>query len=212
MYCRLCKTPAEPFFEGRHGDYFNCPRCLGVFLAPADHLDPAEERARYETHNNDVHDERYQKFVDPIVSAVKADYSTSKKGLDFGSGTGPVISHLLRQEGYSIDQYDPYFENDTSIFRNRYDFIVCCEVIEHFRHPAREFAKLNQLLEPAGTLICMTELLLPETKFEDWYYKDDPTHIFFYRPETVAYVAEAFEFVEHSINGRLVKWVKKSGA
>ncbi len=173
-------------------------------MAPDDHLDTADEKARYETHNNDVNDERYQEFVSPIVDAVTKNFTTGKSGLDYGSGIGPVISHLLKAKGYVVDQHDPIFDNNPMVFRNRYDFIVCCEVIEHFRHPAREFLKLNQLLKPNGKLICMTDLLTPDVKFPEWYYKDDPTHIFFYRKETIKFVQKAFGFSASSIDSRTV--------
>ncbi|CAN5174587.1 class I SAM-dependent methyltransferase [soil metagenome] len=204
MNCRLCKSTAISFYTGRFGEYFDCPRCRGVFLAPEDHLNAADERARYEIHNNNVDDAGYQNFVKPIVDTVLSSFTTGKKGLDFGCGTGPVISYLLSKEGYSVDLYDPIFSNETLVFRNRYDFIVCCEVIEHFRHPGREFLKLQQLLEPGGKLVCMTQLLADSIDFDNWTYKDDPTHIFFYRSETISYIQRHFGFESSTIEDRLI--------
>ncbi len=204
MDCRLCKSRADLFHTGRFGEYFSCTRCRGVFMSPDHHLSQEGERARYEAHNNDVNDAGYQAFVSPIVDEIKSSFTTGKKGLDFGSGTGPVISSLLKKSGYAVEQYDPIFQKDTSVFRNRYDFIACCEVIEHFRHPAREFLKLQQLLEPKGKLVCMTELLTSEIDFETWKYKEDPTHIFFYRPDTIKFIQATFGFEKSTIKERLI--------
>ncbi len=204
MICRLCKAKARIFYTGRFGEYFECTRCRGVFLSPDDHLTANEERARYETHNNDVNDPKYQKFVSPIVDIVVSAFSPGQKGLDFGCGSGPVISHLLSKRGYQVDLYDPVYSNEAQIFRNRYNFIVCCEVIEHFRHPGREFLKLQQLLVPGGKLVCMTELYTDYVEFESWRYKDDPTHIFFYRAETIALIEKKFGFASSTIEGRSI--------
>jgi len=37
------------------------------------------------------------------------DFNTNHKGLDFGAGTGPVISKVLKDKGYCIAQYDIFF-------------------------------------------------------------------------------------------------------
>jgi len=205
MDCRLCKSRAELFYTGQLGEYFSCTRCLGVFMSPDSHLSQEGERARYESHTNGEDDASYQAFVAPIVDEIRGSFTTGKKGLDFGCGAGPrAISSMLKKSGYSVEQYDPIFKKDTSVFRHRYDFIACCEVIEHFRHPAREFLKLQALLEPKGKLLCMTELLTAEIDFATWPYKDDPTHIFFYRPKTVKFIQDTFGFGKSTIQDRLV--------
>jgi len=99
------------------------------------------------THNNDVNDSGYHKFVSPIVNAVLNDFLPEHKGLDFGAGTGPVISKLLTDRNYQIKQYDPYFFNLPELLQKKYDYIVCCEVIEHFYDPDKEFQLLKSLLK-----------------------------------------------------------------
>ncbi len=173
-------------------------------MSPDNHLSQDGERARHESNSNGVDDASHQESVSPIVDEIRGSFTTGKKGLDFGCGAGPLISSLLKKSGYSIEQYDPIFKKDTSVFRNRYDFIACCEVIEHFRHPAREFLKLQALLEPKGKLLCMTELLTDEIDFATWAYKDDPTHIFFYRPKTIKFIQDTFGFGHSTIRDRLV--------
>ncbi len=125
-------------------------------------------------------------------------------GLDFGCGPGPVISHLLQNSGYMIKQYDPIFHVDQRVLESKYHYIVCCEVIEHFHSPAEEFRRLRSLLKSNGELICMTDLITDETDFAKWYYKNDPTHVFLYRRETLQYIAEEFDFAKCRIDGRLI--------
>ncbi len=78
-------------------------------MDPRDRLVPAPERQYYETHNNDVNDPRYQAFVAPITTAVQRDFSPHSLSLDFGTGTGPVITKVLPDQGYALKLYDPFF-------------------------------------------------------------------------------------------------------
>lgn len=173
-------------------------------MHPHDRPSKHEEKLRYELHNNDIYDPRYRKFVSPIVNSVVNQYPDTSRGLDFGAGTGPVISKMLGDLGYSINLYDPFFHNDKDVLNSKYDFIVCCEVIEHFHQPAREFGLLRSLLEKGGSLICMTEILQEETEFESWYYKNDETHVIFYQERTLEWIKNNFSFSDLLIDGRLV--------
>ena len=167
---------------------------------------PEEERKRYEEHLNDVTDVRYQNFVSPIINAVKTNFSTNSMGLDFGAGTGPVISKVLGDNGYKLKQFDPFFCNDTWALQLKYDYIVCCEVIEHFHSPSKEFELLKSLLKPNGYLYCMTHLYENTIDFDNWYYKNDNTHVFIYQRETLVKIKKLFKFSSLTIENRLVKF------
>ena len=208
MECKLCGGDSVCFFKGRHGEYFRCSNCKSVFLSSLYLPGREKEKKRYEFHNNDIEDEGYCKFVFPIIKNIVSFFSLEHKGLDFGCGPGPVISHLLKKKGFSLDLYDPFFENNRSIFSNKYDFIVCCEVIEHFHNPQKEFSLLYSLLKPAGKLYCMTYILTDDIDFEKWHYKNDFTHVFFYHPESFKFVREYFGFTSFNIEDRLIIFEK----
>ncbi|MDN6279539.1 MAG: class I SAM-dependent methyltransferase [Psychroflexus sp.] len=179
-------------------------------MHPKDYMDSAKEQMRYETHNNDIHDKRYQKFVSPITKTVEKNFSTQAKGIDFGCGTGPVATHVLQQKGFkNIALYDPYFHNHPEVFKEKYDFIMCCEVMEHFYQPQVEFKKLRQLLKPGGQLLCKTRLFLAhenQTDFEKWHYKDDKTHVFFYGEKSLAYIKDQMGFKTLDFNKKLIQF------
>ena len=120
--------------------------------------DRESEIALYLTHENDIDDRRYQQFVSPITEAILSQIPTDKIGLDFGAGPEPVISEILTEKGYQTKLYDPVFHRDKSVLAQQYDFIICCEVMEHFHQPAVEFARLKSLLKSGGKLFCMTQL------------------------------------------------------
>ena len=192
--CSLCNILSPIFHITDERYYLKCPNCQGIFMSKQFLPDDNFEIDRYTTHNNDVYDPRYREFVSPITKGILNDFNKTHQGLDFGSGTGPVITVVLKEQGYSIESYDPYFDNRPDVLTKTYDYIACCEVVEHFHLPSLEFEKLKSLLKPNGKLYIMTDLLNDEKKFEDWYYKNDPTHVFFYQKTTFDWIKVAFGF------------------
>lgn len=204
MKCLLCQSTTKEFFEKDDKEYFQCTNCHSVMMNTKDYISSEKEKERYEEHNNDVYDKRYQNFVSPIVEGVLKDYNKNHKGLDFGSGTGPVITKLLRDKGYTIEVYDPFFANDKEKLNNTYDYIVCCEVMEHFHHPRLEFERLKSMLNPEGNLYLKTTIYNETIDFNEWYYKNDPTHVFFYHKKGLEYIKNEFGFSEMMIDKNLI--------
>ena len=97
---------------------------------------------------------------------------------------------MLREEGFSVDIYDPYFFPDESYRDKEYDFITCTEAAEHFYEPQKEFNKLDQVLADKGILGVMTNFYEDTINFEEWYYRKDPTHVVFYTVKTLQCIAE----------------------
>ncbi len=206
MECGLCGQTAGLFYEEALKKYFRCGNCSAVFLSKAHHVSEQEEKERYEKHNNDVEDSGYRGFVAPIVDRVTECFSPSRSGLDFGAGTGPVAASMLREKGYHVELYDPFFWDMPEVLESKYDFIVCCEVIEHFRFPEKEFCLLKSMLKPGGMLFCMTDIYSECRDFGKWYYKDDPTHVFFYHRDTFEWIKSFLSFSRVDIRGRLVEF------
>ncbi|MDC1162201.1 class I SAM-dependent methyltransferase [Tenacibaculum sp.] len=186
MICTLCDSP---LINRKDAYYYDCGTCKAIVKDETYYLVAHEEKARYEIHNNDVNDIRYQKFTSPITNYVIENFLPEHNGLDFGSGTGPVISSMLMKKEYNIVQYDPFFAPDKSVLNNKFNYIVSCEVFEHFYNPKKEIEKLTSLLQPNGMLLIMTMLYDDNFDFNMWYYRKDPTHVFIYRKETIEYIA-----------------------
>lgn len=203
-YCPLCHHVGTPFYNVL---FFICDECKGIFKARRFLLPPIEEQARYEMHQNDIFDSNYQKFVSPITTRVLKDFKADALGLDFGAGKGPVASKILQDHTYHINKYDPYFINTPKVLELKYDYIVCCEVMEHFYNPDKEFNLLKNCLKPNGYLYCMTLIYKPENDFENWYYKNDPTHVFIYQKETLEWIRINFKFSSLTIDNRLILFI-----
>jgi hypothetical protein len=202
--CPLCHTVSREYFRDKKRAFLLCPFCKGLFTGKEYLPDRDSERLRYTEHNNDVDDPRYQAFVKPIVEEILSAFTPESKGLDFGAGTGPVISSLLSEKGYGINIYDPFFHDDPRLLKDKYDYIACCEVIEHFHHPDKEFVMLRNLLNTHGKLYCMTSLYNESINLKTWYYKNDLTHVFFYQEETLYYICREYGFSDIIIKNNLV--------
>ncbi len=213
--CPLCQHKADYFLEldTKFGirNYYKCINCASIHLAKADILVGVEEKERYAMHNNDVEDLRYQEFVSPVTHQIIKNQDQRKKGLDYGCGPGPVITHVLEQSGFdNIQLYDPFFHPNQDLLNQTYDFIICCEVIEHFMNPKNEFSQLKKLLRPGAVFYGKTELLdanVDTESFKEWWYKNDPTHCFFYSKETLAYIQENFNFKSLKMHDKLFELV-----
>lgn len=199
--CPLCKKEGEFFLKH---EYLRCSHCDAIFKHPRLLPSIEEEKKRYTLHNNDVEDPKYQKFVSPLTDAICDHFAPQSLGLDFGCGSGPVISKVLSDNGYKILQYDPLFYNDKKALEKKYDYIVCCEVIEHFHNPNKEFALLRSLLKEGGKLYCKTHPFDESIDFASWYYKEDETHVFFYQENTFLWIKEHFGFSVVELDGRMI--------
>lgn len=195
MVCPLCDHQDAGPFAGVHGRrYLRCGACLLTFLHPGDRLGPEAERAHYETHENDPADPGYRSFLRRLADPLLARLEPGMEGLDYGSGPGPALSVLLREEGFETANYDPFFAPDARLLDRTWDFVTCTETAEHFFDPGTEFRRLKRLLRRPGRLAVMTRLLGDDAGFEAWWYTRDPTHVSFYRSETLEWIATAHEW------------------
>ncbi len=200
--CPLCHTLSQKFYEDTQR-YCRCPECRVVFVIREDLLKQHEEVERYELHDSNTEDRGYRKFISPIVESITKDFQAFHKGLDFGAGTSAIISTVLGEKEYSIQNYDPYFHNYPQLLEAQYDYISSCEAIEHFYNPAKEFRHLREMLREDGKLYLMTDIY-DERDFGSWYYKNDPTHVTLYTKETFSWIQEHYDFKELSIEKRLI--------
>ncbi len=191
MLCQLCDAAGVK--EIRTDDarrYFQCAHCALVYLHPAQRLSPADERARYELHENDRGDPEYVAFLRRLADPVMDRLRPGARGLDFGCGPAPVLSEMLTKAGFPCAAYDPFFAPDESLLDSRYDYVTCSEVVEHAHDPANIFATLNRLLRAGSVLGVMTRFYRDEAEFADWWYRRDPTHVCFYNEATMRWIAD----------------------
>lgn len=193
MNCPLCTSSGARHFADHpfHGNrrFDRCPVCQLIFASPSFHLSKKAEKERYDHHQNDPADGRYQNFLRQLVDPLQAYLKKPADGLDFGCGPGPAIGLMMASGGHRVVEYDPFYAPDTAVLGQVYDFVTCTEVVEHFYYPRIEFERLNRLLlKPGGYIGLMTQLVQPDTEFKEWWYANDETHVSFYSLETFQWI------------------------
>ncbi|WP_406700476.1 class I SAM-dependent methyltransferase [Singulisphaera sp. Ch08] len=190
--CPLCTHRAQSYVEDRRRAYFHCPNCNLVFADPESHLAAAGQKEEYDRHENDPGDWRYRRFLNRLAMPLLERLSPGMQGLDFGCGPGPTLSVMLEEAGMSMAVFDPFYRPNADVLNRQYDFVTCTEVVEHFSNPAQDWGQLTGLLRPGSWLGIMTKLVISRERFVDWHYKNDPTHVVFYSPETFTWLGTQF--------------------
>jgi hypothetical protein len=195
LMCPLCRAEESAVFCERTDSgqglrhYFRCPVCALVFLSPSQRLSPAEEKRRYDSHQNDPADNRYLNFLSRLAEPLSLRLSAAASGLDFGCGPGPAMSSWFRGKGFQMEDYDLIYRPDKTLLDRTYDFVTCSETAEHFHNPHQEFLCFDRLLKPGAFLGIMTCVLEDESAFKTWWYPRDPTHVCFYQRKTFEWIA-----------------------
>jgi len=197
MNCVLCKShTAHPHYEKidpQYGKrvYWRCEICSLIYLPSEYHLSPANEKARYDEHQNNPTDLQYRQFLEKLTSPLKQRLREKVRGLDYGSGPGPTTSVMMEEAGFPMENYDPFYAPNSSALEKQFNFITCSETVEHFKNPRRNFLRLHDMLEEKeGILAVMTQLIPDDKPFSEWWYHKDPTHIAFYSKRTFCWIAE----------------------
>lgn len=203
--CPLCICDHVGEYAVAHGRHYQtCHVCGLVFMDPAHRPTAAQERAHYETHQNDPDDVRYRHFLSRLSGPLVEHLPPGAEGLDYGAGPGPTLSVMLEEQGFRMRIFDPVFHPDASALTRSYDFITATEVIEHCFSPRDELDRLSSLLRPGGWLAIMTEMLRVGCQFSDWRYARDPTHVCFFASATMRWIARHYSWRMDTPHGNVV--------
>lgn len=208
--CPLCgrSEDLDPLKGADKRTYLLCGNCWLVFVPKEEHLDPVQEKARYETHQNSIENAGYCNFLRRLLNPMLQFVEPGMRGLDYGCGPGPTLALLAETEGLECDNYDPFFFSKP--YEDQYDFVLATEVIEHFRSPREDIGRMVASIRPNGFWGVMTELWECEDQFADWYYTRDPTHICFYHRKTFEFISDLFGFDPLWSDGKRVFILKKN--
>jgi 2-polyprenyl-3-methyl-5-hydroxy-6-metoxy-1,4-benzoquinol methylase len=224
--CRLCGGTATAWAQSIHGARYQwCAACGSIQRHPGDLPTPQVELTRYREHHNEPDNADYRSYLDRFMRSAITPYAPAGcRLLDFGSGPSPVLADMLRHEGYRVTIYDPFFAPDAAVpgaGRDAWDAVVMLEVIEHLHDPRGELARLRSQLVGDGLVILRTGVFdardpatdpaAPE-RFLAWWYRRDPTHVFFLTPRTIEWLTTTFGWrcIHHKPGTELVFRIPRS--
>lgn len=210
MPCTLCFAEGFNFFSDRQRQFFRCQQCDLIFAAPDSHLSAVSEKKIYDYHENNADDPRYRKFLSQLSEPLLTKLTLGMHGLDFGCGPGPTINLMLQEQGMSVALYDLFYFPDSAVLATQYDFVTATEVVEHFNCPRQDWPILADVLKPGGWLGIMTWLYQfpDDNNFCHWSYKGDPTHVSFYTPETMKWLARWLNLELQIVSERVILFRK----
>lgn len=193
MSCKICGYETrEKIVTKHHIKYHYCDRCEFISKDPDGYVSEEQELIIYDSHNNSILDETYvtyfRNFINKTIIKYKSD---GKRGLDFGSGPEPVLAELLKRDyGYDMDIYDKFYAPEKNFEGKAYDLVTSTEVVEHLNDPMEYFRLFSSLLAKDGIMAIMTQFHpKDDVKFAGWHYRRDPSHISFYTPKTISWIA-----------------------
>ncbi len=192
--CPLCHSISCFYCRDDRRDYWQCERCSLVWVPSDYHLNEAEEKAYYDSHENSPQDQGYRNFLSRLATPLIEKIKPGSIGIDYGCGPGPTLSLMLSEVSFPTEIYDPYYAPTKDLLQKKYDYITCTEVIEHIYQPAKVIEQWLHMLKPNGIIGLMTKLVIDKSRFSSWHYKNDPTHVCFYSQNTFQWLAKHYGF------------------
>lgn len=194
MPCKICgfETRTITVTKGCI-TYHYCDQCEFISKDLSCHVSEELELSIYDRHTNSIEDETYVAYFRNFINKAILKYSSNgKTGLDFGSGPVPVLAELLKRDyGYEMDIYDKFYAPEKNYEGKTYDLVTSTEVVEHLDDPIEYFKLFKSLLKRDGILAIMTQFHpKDEAIFSGWHYRRDDSHISFYTPKTIKWIAE----------------------
>jgi len=194
--CHICENKNLELINDtkKKLNYYLCNNCGYIFIDPAKIPSIEKEKERYLKHNNAQENTGYvEMFENFIETGIEPHNHVIKTALDFGCGTTPVLQGILEKHGIKTDIYDPFFFPEKIYENKTYDLITCTEVFEHLYNPMAIMEMFTNHLNKNGLIAIMT-MFHPndKTEFLNWWYRRDVTHISFFSPHTMEYMASRF--------------------
>lgn len=189
--------------------YHRCTRCAFIFTVAFDGFTDQQfldviYNAQYALVDPEYAEVRPRGNAEFIKSQLARDKSISI--LDYGGGNGRLAS-LLRDAGFAkVDTYDPFVKEFSTRPAERYDCIICFEVVEHSNRPRETFAEVDSLLKPNGLLLFSTLLQPPDINAAGvawWYLAPRNGHVSLYTEAALAWLLNPLGLQLGSFNANL---------
>lgn len=137
-------------FTGEQFELWRCTRCSS--LHAAEEVDLTRYYAGYPIFAGQLDWKLRVVYANMLRRLRRAGLAREQRVLDYGCGVGLLVRYL-RERGYAhavgYDAFAPGWD-DARLLDQRYDAIVCQDVIEHVDDPHALLARFDALLPPGG--------------------------------------------------------------
>ncbi|BCR36481.1 class I SAM-dependent methyltransferase [Mariniplasma anaerobium] len=196
--CKLCNSKHMITYKHPKFDmiFHECLDCEVIYKDKSQILSEEDEKKVYDLHENTIDNPGYVNFLTNFIDSAVIPFIKKGIALDFGSGPGPVLQHILNTKyQFKCDIYDYYYAKHKKVFDKKYDLITSTEVFEHLSNPISILNQFHEILKSQGIVSIMT-LFYPKDQetFFDWFYIRDPSHITFFTPKTFEVIASLTGF------------------
>lgn len=131
--CIICGGDTSPLQDKQFPiTYHVCEECNFIFKDESNRISNEKELDEYSRHNNSMESTGYVNIFKNLIKDYIEPLDISGKTLDFGSGPGPVLYQLLKNNQYNAFHYDPFYNKDLRYKDSLYQLITSTEVAEHF--------------------------------------------------------------------------------
>lgn len=202
--CEICKREfsvkgaqmfsAEDLYGGGVLIRYQCPEC-GVVLGPSKmmELSEGEFKEEYTQHYLAYHESDCTEMECRVFYTLRPE--KGKTYLNYGCGAWSETIQRLRAEGYEVYGYDPYAPADSEFIYHDYEQIKECkfdgifshDLLEHLRHPIKEFERFYSLLKEHGKMAHATACY-------HYVYEFTRFHLFFFTGNSVNKICEQTGF------------------
>ena len=199
--CPLCKQEAEKSsfekrisfcrFGGGRLERFLCP-CCGAIFGPLKMLSlSSEELAAEYTQHYAMYSEGDSSFFERAAFD-QIDQGKDKIYLNWGGGCWSPTLNLLREEGYTVYNYEPFSCHNRDSFlisdpehlkTMRFDGIFSNNLLEHLPDPEEEILFMKTLLKNRDSM------MLHSTPCFEYAYEYTRFHLIFFTGDALEYLA-----------------------
>ncbi len=197
MNCNLCHNDIKDKITDNLGKIYHiCSNCGLIQLDKGFHLSIEAEKQRYMLHENSNENKGYITYLNNIITnSITPFLKPGNRLFDFGCGPEKTWAGILKEKGYNISTYDPYFDNNREWSDKYFDAITAIEVFEHLLSPAVEIEFLSSHITTGSFLIIRTMLHNNNREsFLKWWYREDPTHVSFYSETAIMYICRTWNY------------------
>jgi len=214
--CPYCKTPLKPTWKKQV--FFRCPSCqlitrnLSLDPQSLDEIYKISWDSPYQEINETgaTSSELAQSYAHNLAKSLNIPSFAGLKILDFGSGRGE-FSTALSQLGANVYAIEPYgweflqkrgIEARASLMdfplSEKFDGIVCIDVIEHLSSPWNELKMLKDRLLPHGWIFLATpngDGINARINGENWAQARNRVHLMFFNTSSIVRILSDIGFV-----------------